>query len=209
MALNYAQLTATLQSYLEDDIPKDILDTIIRQAEERIYNSVQLPVLRRNRVGTTTAANPYLTLPGDWLATYAVMITVGGVAQYLRVKDMGFLREMYPSTTPGVPKFYTQYDATTLMLAPTPGAAYQVELHYLFRPESIVTAGTSWLGDNFESALLYGCLVEGYTYMKGDASLLGTYDAKYKEAMTLLKQLGDGKNRQDTYRTEQVRYPVG
>ena len=184
--------------------------TIVRQAEERIYNSVQLPVLRKNVVGATTAANPYLSLPSDWLATYSVMLTVGGTAQYLRNKDVGFLREMFPAATAvGVPRFYAQFDGTTLVLAPTPGAAYTVELHYFHRPESIVTAGTTWLGDNFESALLYGCLVEGYTYMKGDADLLSTYDTKYKEAMTLLKQLGDGKNRQDMYRTEQVRYPVG
>lgn len=209
--MNYAQLVAEIQSYTENQFQTADIDTFIKQAEQRIYNSVQFPAIRKNVTGTTTINNKYLTCPADWLATFsmAVIDPVTGDYEYLLNKDVNFIRAAYPPpNSTGKPLYYALFDQNTFILGPTPDANYSVELHYYRYPESIVTAGTTWLGDNFDSALLYGALLEAYTYMKGEADVLANYNARYNEAMALLKQLGDGKDRQDAYRSGQVRYPV-
>ena len=208
--MNYAELVAEINSYTENQFQTADINTFIEQAEQRIYNSVQLPALRKNVTGNVTANNKYLSSPSDWLATFSLAVIDGsGNYTYLLDKDVNFIREAYPSgTTTGLPIYYALFDQNTFILGPTPDSAYSMELHYYYYPTSIVVAGTSWLGDNFDSTLLYGSLLEAYTYMKGEADVLANYKARYDEAMSLLKQLGDGKNRRDAYRNGQVRVPV-
>jgi hypothetical protein len=237
--MNYATLFETIKGYVENDFPntqysdssgtlvnytsKEQIDTFIQQAEQRIYNSVQFPSIRKNVTGVTYATNPYLSSPIDFLAVYSLAVIDGsGNYEYLLNKDVNFLRAAYPNpTTTGIPKYYALFGPTTtnstppaltnelsFMLAPTPDDSYTVELHYYYYPESIVTANTTWLGDNFDSALLYGALIEAYTFMKGEADVIAGYNKRYEEAMNLAKRLGDGMERQDAYRSGQVRYPV-
>jgi hypothetical protein len=187
------------------------IPTFVQLAEERVYNTVQIPAIRRNQIGTLSLGNKYLTLPSDWLATFslAVITPVTGVQEFLLDKDVNFIRQSYPSPTDtGMPKYYAIFDDNTLILGPTPDTAYQVEMHYYYYPQSIVTAGTSWLGDNFENVLLYGSLREAYTYLKGEADMMQYYEQKYQEAIQQLMRLGDGMNRRDSYRSGQVRLPV-
>ena len=207
-----------MQDYVENEFSTADMNTFIRSAEKRIYNSVQFPALRKNVTGVTTSGSPYLACPNDFLASYslAAIAPVTGAYSFLLPKDVSFIREAYPPpTSTGVPKFYAIFgpqsgDAKelTFILGPTPNAAYAVELHYYFYPESIVTANTTWLGDNFDPVLLYGTLVEAYTFMKGEPDMLQLYDAKYKEALALAKRLGDGMERGDAYRYGQAAYPV-
>lgn len=208
--MNYSELVAELQSYTENQFQVADINTFIDQAEQRIYNSVQLPAIRKNVTGTTTDGNKYLTCPPDWLATFSLaVIDTNGNYSYLLNKDVNFIRASYPSpTSTSIPEYYALFDQDTFILGPTPDNNYTMELHYFYYPESIVTAGTTWLGNNFDSALLYGALLEAYTYMKGEPDVLTNYKARYDEAMFLLKQLGDGKDRQDAYRSGQVRIPV-
>jgi hypothetical protein len=208
--MNYTQLVAEIQSYTEDQFQVADINTFIEQAEQRIYNSVQLPALRKNVTGNVTTNNTYLAAPTDWLATFSLaVIDAAGNYTYLLDKDVNFIRSSYPSPNDtGLPVYYALFDQNTFILGPTPDASYNMELHYYYYPESIVTTGTTWLGDNFDSALLYGALLEAYTYMKGEADVLANYKARYDEAMFLLKQLGDGKNRRDSFRNGQVRVPV-
>ena len=172
---------------------------------------MQLLELRKNVTGNATAANKYLSVPSDWLANFslAVIDPTSGAYEYLLNKDVNFIREAfpYPATT-GKPTHYAMFDQNSYILGPTPDDDYEMELHYFYYPQSIVTAGTSWLGDNFSSALLYGSLLEAYTFMKGEADVLAKYQERYNEALAQLKELSEGKNRQDMYRTTQIRYPV-
>jgi hypothetical protein len=151
-------------------------------------------------------------MPTDWLSTFSLaVINSANEYSYLLNKDVNFIRQSFPDTDTdfyGQPQYYAVFDNATFIVGPTPDANYSAELHYFYYPESIVTAGTSWVGNNFSSALLYGSLLEAYTYMKGEKDVLDNYRNRYDEAMLLLKQLGDGKNRQDAYRSGQVRYPV-
>ena len=207
-----------VSDYTENSFATADMDTFIRSAEKRIYNSVQFPALRKNVTGTTTASSPYLSCPSDFLAPYSIaaITPVTGVYTYLLPKDVSFIREAFPSpTATGAPKFYAIFGPQsgdqkelTFILGPTPNAAYTMELHYYFYPESIVTAGNTWLGDNFDPVLLYGTLVEAYTFMKGEADMIQLYDGKYKEALALAKRLGDGMERGDAYRYGQAAYPV-
>jgi hypothetical protein len=209
--MNYAQLVAEIQSYTENQFETADINTFIEQAEQRIYNTVQFPAIRKNMTGTTTTGNKYLTCPDDWLATFslAVIDPVTGAYEYLLNKDVNFIRSSYPAPTDtGKPLYYALFDQDTFIMGPTPDTDYAVELHFYHYPETIVTAGSTWLGDNFDSALLYGSLLEAYTYMKGEADVLTNYKDRYIEVMALLKQLGDGKDRQDAYRSGQVRVPV-
>lgn len=203
-------MVAEIQSYTENQFTTDDINTFIDQAEQRIYNTVQLPALRKNVTGTLTLGNKYLTCPSDWLATFSLAVVDGtGNYSYLLDKDVNFIRESYPAPTDtGLPEYYAQFDQDTFILGPTPDANYAVELHYFYYPSSIVTAGTTWLGDNFDSALLYGSLLEAYVYMKGEQDVMAAYQKRYDDAMMLLKTLGDGKNRRDAYRNGQARYPV-
>ena len=211
-SLNYTQLVAEVQSYTENQFSTDDINTFIKQAEERIYNTVQLPDLRKNYVGTTTIGNKYLTPPSDWLATYSLaVVNTSNEYTYLLNKDVNFIRESFPDTDAafyGQPQYYAIFDDNSFILGPTPDANYTVELHYFYYPTSIVTASTTWLGNNFSSALLYGTLLEAATYMKEDADVLQNYTQRYTEALSMLKQLGDGKNRRDAYRSGQARYDV-
>ena len=226
--MNYQQLFDTIQGYVENDFPsttvndssgsgtstftsKEQIDTFIQEAEQRIYNSVQILALRKNVTGQTTANNKYLSTPSDWLANFslAVIDPVTGGYEYLLNKDVNYIREAFPfPATTGKPTHYAYFDEDSYILGPTPDAAYTMELHYFYYPQSIVVAGTSWLGDNFDSALLYGSLLEAYTFMKGEPDVIANYTARYNESLAMLKQLSEGKNRQDMYRTEQARYPV-
>ena len=217
--MNYTQLTAAICDYtqnFEQDFVANI-PVFVQQAEQRIYNTVQFPSLRSNVTGSTSSANKYLSCPGDFLAVYSMaVIDASGNYEYLLNKDVNFIRQAYPNpTSVGIPKYYAIFGPQsadskelTFILGPTPNAVYSVELHYYFYPESIVTAGQTWLGDNFDSVLLYGSLVEAVTFMKGEADMVALYDGKYKEALALAKRLGDGMERQDAYRSGQYRQAV-
>jgi hypothetical protein len=188
---------------------KEQIDTFIQQAEQRIFNSVQFPNFRKNQTGTLSPSNQYLEAPPDFLASYSLAVITNDSYEYLLNKDVNYIRAAYPNpTVEGIPRYYAQFDDNTFILGPTPDAAYTVEMHYFFYPESIVTASTTWLGDNFDSALLYGSLVEAYTYMKGEADIVAAYNKRYEEAMILAKRLGDGMERRDAYRSGQVRMTV-
>ena len=210
--MNYTQLVAEINSYTENQYQTADINTFIQQAEQRIYNTVQFPAIRKNMTGTTTENNTYLTAPSDWLATFSLAVIDGsGNYKYLLDKDVNFIRASYPSATDtGLPEYYALFDQNTFILGPTPDDNYDVELHYYYYPESIVTANTTWLGDNFDSTLLYGALLEAATYLKEgtDQDIIKVYQARYDDAMALLKQLGDGKDRRDAYRSGQVRYQV-
>ena len=216
--MNYAALVAAVASYTENTFPTTDMNVFITQAEKRIYNAVQLPSLRKNVTGSTTASNKYLQCPTDFLSTFslAAINPTTGAYTYLLNKDVNFIREAYPKpTSTGAPKYYAIFGPRsdnetelTFILGPTPDAAYGTELHYFYYPESIVTASTTWLGDNYDPALLYGTLVEAYTYMKGEQDMIALYDGKYKEAIGQLKRLGDGLERSDAYRSGQARIPV-
>jgi hypothetical protein len=224
--MNYSELSAAIQSYTENTFPETYLasgatvspttqiNTFIQQAEQRIYNSVQFPSLRRNVTGFTSTNNKYLACPADFLATYSMaVVAADGSYEYLLNKDVNFIRQAYPQPTDiAIPKYYALFGPSysnstelSFILGPTPDAAYTVELHYFFYPESITTSNTSWLGDNFSSVLLYGSLVEAYTFMKGEADIIAGYDMKYKEALALASRLGDGMERSDAYRSGQYR----
>lgn len=218
--MNYAQLTAAIKGYAENDFPStvgsftsaDQIATFVRQAEQRVYNAVQLPALRKNVTGNATANNKYLTLPSDWLATFSIAVIdpVTGEYEYLLDKDVNFIRQSFPfPAVTGKPTHYAQFDVNTFILGPTPDASYSMELHYYYYPASITTAGTSWLGDNFDSVLLYGALLEAAAFQKeSEPEIVGQYTTRYNEALALLKQLGEGKNRTDAYRTGQIRVPI-
>ena len=210
--MNYSQLVTLIQDYVQSTETSFVanIPNFVQLAEERIFNSVQIPDIRRNQIGTLTPNNKYLSVPADWLATFSLaVIASDGSQSFLLDKDVNFIRECYPDpTTNGVPKFYAIFDANTFILGPTPDSNYQVELHYYYYPESIVTAGTSWLGDNFETVLLYGALREAYIYLKGEADMIANYEQKYQEALAQLLRMGDGLNRRDAYRSGQVRVPV-
>lgn len=212
--MNYTQLVNEIQSYTENTFQTVDINTFITQAEQRIYNSVQLPALRKNVTGTLTAGNKYLAIPTNWLSTFSLaVINAANEYNYLLNKDVNFIRQSFPDTDSdfyGEPQYYAVFDNSAFIVGPTPDASYAVELHYFYYPESITTVagGQTWLGDNFSSVLLYGSLLEAYTYMKGEADVTAEYQKRYDDAMQLLIQLGDGKNRQDAYRSGQVRIPV-
>jgi len=232
--MTYDELYASIQSYTENQFPDTYLadgsvvdtetqiNTFIKQAEQRIYNTVQFPSLRKNVTGTTTTNNKYLSCPGDFLSVYSMaVIDAAGVYEYLLNKDVNFIRQAYPQPTDtAMPKYYALFGPTTtndstpvitdelsFILGPTPDAAYSVELHYYYYPQSIVDAadGRTWLGDNFDSVLLYGSLVEAYTFMKGEQDMVVLYNTKYQEALAQASRLGDGLERSDAYRSGQSR----
>ena len=229
----------TVKGYLENDFPSTVftdsagsssssaatltsveqVNIFITQAEQRIYNTIQFPSLRKNVTGTLTSSNKYLACPTDFLAVYSMaVINTDASYTFLLNKDVNFIREAYPTPTDtGTPAYYALFGPVstneaelTFILGPTPDSAYTMELHYFYYPESITTttSGTTWLGDNIDSVLLYGSLVEGYTFMKGEADIIGLYEKKYQDALMLAKRLGDGMERRDAYRSGQARVPV-
>ena len=218
--MNYTQLTSAIKGFAENDFPATVgsftsaeqIARFVQLAEQRIYNMVQLPAIRKNVTGTMTVGNKYLATPSDWLSTFSLaVINSDNEYHYLLNKDVNFIRESYPDTDAAFyakPEYYAVFDDNTFILGPTPDANYATELHYFYYPPSIVTAGTSWLGNNFDSVLLYGALLEAANFMKSDADAVNLYKERYGRAMAELKQLGDAKERQDAYRSGQVRYPV-
>ena len=232
--MNYTTLYNTIQTYTENQFPDVYLasgatvsattqiNMFITQAEQRIYNSVQFPSLRKNVTGVTSTGNKYLSCPSDYLSSFSLaVIDAAGAYEYLLNKDVNFIRQAYPTPTDtAIPKYYALFGPTTtndatpvitnelsFILGPTPDSTYTVELHYYYYPESITTvsSGQTWLGDNFDTVLLYGSLVEAYTFMKGEVDIITGYDAKYKEALALAIRLGDGMERSDAYRSGQYR----
>lgn len=218
--MTYDELVSTIKAYTENDFPDtagagglsstEQIDTFIRQAEQRVFNTVQLLDLRKNVTGNCTTDTPYLTVPSDWLANFSLAVIDGtGAYEFLLEKDVNYIREAFPDPTDtGKPTHYAYFDQDSYILGPTPDDDYTVELHYFYYPTSIVDAGTSWLGDNFDQVLLYGSLLEAGAFMKSEADTMTVYQQRYDEGMAMLKMLADGKNRQDAYRTSQVRYPV-
>ena len=217
--MNYSALSDAIQAYTENTDATFVAEipVFVQQAEQRIYNTIQFPSLRKNVTGATTDNNKYLACPSDFLSVYSLaLVDALGNYEYLLNKDVNFIRQAYPNPSDkALPKYYALFgsqsnDANelTFILGPTPDATYVAELHYFYYPESIVTAGTTWLGDNFDSVLLYGSLVEAYTYMKGEQDMMALYNGKYQEALALAKRLGDGLERQDAYRSGQVRIQV-
>ena len=220
--MNYAQLVVAVSDYCENSFPTTDMDTFIRQAEQRIYNTAQPANLRKNVTGTITSANKYLSAPTDFLSVYSMAVypEAGGDFLYLLNKDVNFMREAYPNqNATGKPKHYAIFGPTvtalgavtnelSFIVGPTPDAVYAVELHYYYYPESIVTSGTTWLGDNFDSVLLYGTICEALMYMKGEPDMVQLAQNRYVQAIALYKNLADGKQRADAYRDGQVRVSV-
>jgi len=216
--MTYNELVILVSDYCENTFPTVDMNTFIKQAEQRIYNSVQLANLRKNVTGTISANNKYLSCPDDFLSVYSLALfpVGGGEYLYLLNKDVNFMREAYPNpATTGKPKHYAIFgpqssnvNELSFMVGPTPSITYSAELHYYYYPESIVTAGQTWLGDNFDSALLYGTMCEAITYIKGEPDMVKLYNERYVQSIALLKNLGDGKQRMDAYRDGQVRIQV-
>jgi hypothetical protein len=232
--MNYQELFTQIQTYTENQFPDTFvqittggsqtnvnavtqINTFIKQAEDRIYNTVQIPSLRKNVTGNCSSTSKYLACPNDYLATYSLaIINTDGTYEYLLNKDVNFIRQAYPDPTDtGLPRYYALFGSRlndpnelTFILGPTPDSNYGAELHYFYYPESIVDAGTSWLGDNYSPVLLYGSLVEAYTYMKGEPDLIAAYNAKYNEALQQLNRLGTGLERGDAYRDGQAKIKV-
>ncbi len=227
--MNYTQLTDAICDYTQN-FDTDFVNNIpvfVEQAEERIFNTVQFPALRKSQYSLITANNKYVSLPNDFLSVFSLALVTGvtnanldtGTYEYLLNKDVNFIRQAYPTPNEtGEPKYYALFGPTvlnsvittelSLILGPTPDATYYVELHYFYYPTSIVTAGTSWLGDNYDPVLLYGSLVEANTFMKGEADMTALYNGKYTEALAQAKRLGDGLERGDAYRDGQYKQKV-
>lgn len=215
--MNYTELCQNISDICENTFTADEYALFAQQAEQRIYNTVQLANLRKNVTGTLTTGNKYLQAPSDFLSTYSIaVIDDNDEFHYLLNKDVNFIREAYPKPTSiGLPKHYAIFgprsddvNELSFIVGPTPDASYAVELHYYYYPESIVTAGTTWLGENFDSALMNGALVEAIRYMKGEPDMVKLYQDMYTQSIALLKNLGDGKQRMDAYRDGQVRVQV-
>jgi hypothetical protein len=225
--MTYTELQAAICDYTQN-FEQDFVSNIpvfVKQAEQRIFNTVQFPSIRKNVMGVTSTNNKYLSCPNDFLAVYSLAVVDAlGNYEFLLNKDVNFIRQAYPNpTSTAIPKYYALFgpttsndpnpvitDELTFILGPTPNAVYNVELHYYYYPESISVAadGRTWLGDNFDTVLLYGSLVEAITFMKGEADMVALYDGKYKEALGMAKRLGDGMERQDAYRSGQYRQAV-
>jgi hypothetical protein len=225
--MTYTELQAAICDYTQN-FEQDFVSNIpvfVQQAEQRIFNTVQFPSIRKNVTGLTSVNNKYLSCPNDFLAVYSLaVIDASGNYEFLLNKDVNFIRQAYPNpNSTAIPKYYALFgpttsndfspiitDELTFILGPTPNAVYSMELHYYYYPESLSVAadGRTWLGDNFDSVLLYGCLVEAITFMKGEADMVALYDGKYKEALGMAKRLGDGMERQDAYRSGQYRQAV-
>jgi hypothetical protein len=219
--MTYAELAAAIQDYVENTFSTAQVNLFIQEAEQRIYNSIQLPDLRKNVTGVVTLHNKYLQCPNDFLSAYSIAVIdpTSGEYTYLLNKDVNFIHEAYPSPTSyGTPKYYAIFgpqsndiNELTFILGPTPDVQYETELHYFYYPPSITSeesGGNTWLGENFDSALLYGSILEAYTFLKGDADIMTTYRQRYEEAMNLLNTLATGKDRGDAYRNGQARIPV-
>ena len=202
MAWTYATLVQAIKDWTEYDETSfnQNIDTFIRNCEERIVYAAQMEVFRKNVSGNCSSGNQYLAAPSDFLSPYSLAVTVNGSKVFLLNKDVEYLQEYNPSGATGVPKYYAAFDVDNFLLAPVPAQSYAAELHYYYRPASIVDTGTSWLGTNAEQAMLYGCLAEAYTYMKGENELQMQYTNRFIESVSRLKNLGEGRENIDAYR---------
>jgi hypothetical protein len=221
--MNYTELKTAVEDYTENTFSATDFATMTELAEQKIYNTVQLPSLRKNVTGSMTSGNKYLQAPSDFLSVFSLaVILADGSYEYLLDKDVNFIRQAYPTpTSKGTPRYYAIFgprsdneNELTFILGPTPSASLSVELHYYYYPVSIADSvlnpsGTSWLGDNFDSVLFNGVMVEAARYMKEEPDVVQNYEQQFAQSLILLKQLGDGKNRQDAYRNGQVRVKVG
>ena len=208
--MNYAELKTNIADICENTFTAAQLALFVDQAEQNIYNTVQVPALRKISQGALTSGNRFLTVPDDYLYTYSLaVLDSNGVHTYLLNKDVNFIREAYPNpATTGTPVHYANFTDTSLIIGPTPSSGFTVELHYGFYPESIVTASTTWLGNEFSSVLLNGSLIEAARFMKGEPDIIANYEKLYLQSIGLLKNLGDGKLREDAYRSGQYRQAV-
>ena len=208
--MDYTQLKVDIQDICETTFTDAQLAMFTEQAEQKIYNTVQIPALRKNVTGVVTANNTYLDIPSDFLWSYSLAVIDGdGNYSFLINKDVNFIREAYPKVTSiGLPVHYAYFNDDAFIVGPTPDSNYSVELHYGYYPASIVTAGTTWLGNEFDSALLNGALVEAIRFMKGEPDLVALYERLFLQTLGLLKNLGDGKLREDAFRSGQLRVQV-
>lgn len=207
MGWTYSTLVQAIKDFTQYDETtfNDNINTFIQNTEERLLYAVDLDVFRKNQTGTLTASNKYLAVPADYLAPFSLSVTVNGSQSFLLMKDVEYLQEYNPTGATGTPKYYALFDVDNFILAPVPASGYSVELHYYYRPESIVTANTTWLGDNAQQAMLYGCLVEAYTFMKGEPDLLNLYNQRFNESLSRLKNYGEGRENEDAYRDGLIR----
>ena len=209
--MTYAELKSLIQNYLENTESTFVTDLpqIIQQAENRILRTVKLPVFRKNVSGTLTSGNEYLATPTDFLSNYSLSFTSSSKQTFLLFKDVNFIREAYPNrATTSAPKHYALFDDSSFIVGPTPDSNYTVELHYFYSPDSITAgadSGTTWLSTNAKNTLLYGSILEGYTYMKGEPDLMALYEKRYEQALARLKELGETENTRDQYRDDQYR----
>jgi hypothetical protein len=217
--MNYAELSQAIQDYTEtfEQVFVANIPTFVQQAEERIYNTVQIPALRRNVTGTLTQGNKYLSAPNDFLSVFSLaIIKANGEYEYLLNKDVNFIRQSYPNPNDtGLPQYYSLFGSQlsyplelSFIMGPTPDANYTAELHYFYYPQSIVTAGQSWLGDNYSPVLLYASLREAVIFQKGEADMVSYYEKMYQEALMQLNRLGTGLERGDAYRDGQAKIKV-
>lgn len=207
MAWTYATLVQAIKDWTQYDETSfnDNIDTFIQNAEERILFAVDLTVFRKNQTGNVSSGNKYLAVPGDFLSAFSLSITANGSQSFLLQKDVEYLQEYNPTGATGVPKYYGLFDINTFILAPVPNSNYSVELHYYYRPASITTGATTWIGNYAQEALLYGCLIEAYIYMKGEETLIAQYDKRFNEALDRLKNYGEGREDIDAYRDGLIR----
>lgn len=218
--MDYTTLVATIKSYTEDTFPEtpstggltstQQIDTFIKQAERRAYNSAQALVTRKQTTGTCVSGTSTIATPADWMTPFSVSVVSTGTTRiFLIPKEASFIYEAFPDPTyTNIPGFYAMQDHDTILLGPTPASNYTVHFDYYYYPESIVTASTTWLGNNFEDVLLYGALLEAAAFMKSEEDTVALYQKRYDEALAMLKQYAEGKHRQDSYRTAPTRYPV-
>jgi len=210
MSFTLATLKTAIQNYTENDETTftSNLDIFIKNTEERILKNTHLDIFRKNVTGTMTASNEYLSSPSDFLSPFSLSITSSSVKTFLDFKDVNFIQTFNPnSSTTGTPRYYAQFDVNTFVIGPTPDSNYSSELHYYYRPASLTAgsdSGTTWLSENATQAMLYGSLVEAYTFMKGEADVLQEYEKRFAEAMVSIKMLGESRENTDEYRTGQV-----
>jgi hypothetical protein len=207
MAWTYITLVQAIKDFTEYNETSFVsnINRFIENCEERILYSVDLDVFRRNVTGSASIGNQYVAVPSDFRAPFAMNITSAGSKVFLLNKDVEYLQEYNPTGATGIPKYYSIFDVDNFILSPVPNTNFPLELHYYYKPQSIVTAGTTWIGDNAEQALLYGSLFEAYTYMKGEPEILNLYNQRFAEALTRLKNYGEGRENVDAYRDGLIR----
>ena len=206
MSFTFATLKSAIQDYTDNSETTFVnnLSIFIKEAEERILKNVQLSLFRKNSTGTASSSNKYLAMPSDFLAPFSLSVLSSSAHEFLEFKDVNFIQTFTPNpATTGTPRYYAIFDVSNFILAPTPDAAYTAELHYYYRPASLTAgsdSGTTWLSENAPNALLYGCLVEAYTFMKGEQDVMAMYDKRFAESLSRLKDFGEARENADAFR---------